>query len=322
MSIELIPKQPLVDILLLILGTTQLAGWQPFFLVARCHTWHQMSLLRPGIIKQLNSYWERSLFPEQWSGGSGGVGGRLTGKESEYNKLTAENVNTLAGYWDNLMDIMCRDACDRHHVCRVSSGKHCGICNLLGMVTAARHVHWKWQKSARGIPIAHQLQSVPGFHITEHVSLLCLCCSSISSVQFSRSVLSEHVSSTQCFSSVSSVQSTIFSESESESLSELARISISWYDLRNLSKSFSPLWPGWIIMMTTSLQLDGVKRVWGREGRQKSSSPAPIPENPAENPALVSWSCVVLMFLKQISNMKWICDLSVVDFVLLHSFNQ
>ena len=40
-------------------------------------------------------------------------------------------------------------------------------------------------------------------------------------------------------------------------------------------------------LMTTSLQLDGVKRVWGREGRQKSSSPAPIPEK-AENTALVS----------------------------------
>lgn len=49
------------------------------------------------------------------------MGGRLTGKESEYDKLMAQNVETLSGYGDNLMDVLCRDACDGHHVCRVSA---------------------------------------------------------------------------------------------------------------------------------------------------------------------------------------------------------
>ena len=66
--------------------------------------------------------------------------------------------------------------------------------------------------------------------VSEPESLLPLCCSSISSVQFSRSVLSEHVhvSSAQ-FSSLSSVQSSLFSESgsEPESLLPLCCSSIS-----------------------------------------------------------------------------------------------
>ena len=49
---------------------------------------------------------------------SQGVGSRAS-TEGEYEKLKAENVETLARYGDNFMDIVCRDACDGHDVCRV-----------------------------------------------------------------------------------------------------------------------------------------------------------------------------------------------------------
>ena len=49
-----------------------------------------------------------------------GVVAKLTSKESEHKNLTRENIGMLSGYGDNLMEIVCRDACDGHDACRVS----------------------------------------------------------------------------------------------------------------------------------------------------------------------------------------------------------
>ena len=38
----------------------------------------------------------------------------------DVDQLTQANMALVAGYGDNLMEIVCRDACDGHHVCRVS----------------------------------------------------------------------------------------------------------------------------------------------------------------------------------------------------------
>ena len=41
--------------------------------------------------------------------------------ESEYEKLREEYVSTVSGYGEQLMEVVCRDACDGHEVVRVSS---------------------------------------------------------------------------------------------------------------------------------------------------------------------------------------------------------
>ena len=46
-------------------------------------------------------------------------GSRLLSKESEYERLTRENMDTLQAS-PALMEVVCRDACDGHDVCRVS----------------------------------------------------------------------------------------------------------------------------------------------------------------------------------------------------------
>lgn len=47
------------------------------------------------------------------------VAERIATKESEYERLARENMDTLNNYGQNLMDIICRDACDGHDVGRV-----------------------------------------------------------------------------------------------------------------------------------------------------------------------------------------------------------
>lgn len=49
-----------------------------------------------------------------------GVGSALTSKDTEYEKLQRETVNTVSSYGHGFMDIVCRDACDGHHAGRVS----------------------------------------------------------------------------------------------------------------------------------------------------------------------------------------------------------
>lgn len=39
--------------------------------------------------------------------------------------LTSSNLETLAGYGDTVMDIVCRDACEGHHVGRVCYADDC-----------------------------------------------------------------------------------------------------------------------------------------------------------------------------------------------------
>ena len=48
------------------------------------------------------------------------VGAMLSSKDSEFERLTKENMSTISSYGDNLMQIVCRDACDGHNVGRVS----------------------------------------------------------------------------------------------------------------------------------------------------------------------------------------------------------
>jgi len=38
----------------------------------------------------------------------------------EFDRLTRDNLTTIKGFGSNLMDIVCRDACDGHNVGRVS----------------------------------------------------------------------------------------------------------------------------------------------------------------------------------------------------------
>lgn len=47
------------------------------------------------------------------------VASRLANRESEYERLAKENADTLNSYGQNLMDIICRDACDGHDVGRM-----------------------------------------------------------------------------------------------------------------------------------------------------------------------------------------------------------
>ena len=44
---------------------------------------------------------------------------KLTSGDLEYEKLIQENLDTISGYGDNLMETICRDACDGHDVERV-----------------------------------------------------------------------------------------------------------------------------------------------------------------------------------------------------------
>ena len=44
----------------------------------------------------------------------------LSSKDSEFERLTKENMSTIGSYGDNLMQIVCRDACDGHNVGRVN----------------------------------------------------------------------------------------------------------------------------------------------------------------------------------------------------------
>jgi len=39
---------------------------------------------------------------------------------SEFDRLTRDNLATIKSFGSNLMDIVCRDACDGHNVGRVS----------------------------------------------------------------------------------------------------------------------------------------------------------------------------------------------------------
>ncbi len=47
------------------------------------------------------------------------VGAMLSSKDSEFERLTKENMVTIASYGENLMQVVCRDACDGHNVGRV-----------------------------------------------------------------------------------------------------------------------------------------------------------------------------------------------------------
>ena len=47
------------------------------------------------------------------------VGAMLSSKDSEFERLTKENMSTIGSYGDNLMQIVSRDACDGHNVGRV-----------------------------------------------------------------------------------------------------------------------------------------------------------------------------------------------------------
>ena len=49
------------------------------------------------------------------------VGAMLSSKDSEFERLTKENMSTIGSYGDNLMQIVCRDACDGHNVGRVNT---------------------------------------------------------------------------------------------------------------------------------------------------------------------------------------------------------
>lgn len=41
--------------------------------------------------------------------------------DSEFERLSRDNMTTINSYGTNLMDIICRDACDGHDVGRVKS---------------------------------------------------------------------------------------------------------------------------------------------------------------------------------------------------------
>jgi len=40
--------------------------------------------------------------------------------DSEFDRLTRDNLATVKSFGSNLMDVICRDACDGHNVGRVS----------------------------------------------------------------------------------------------------------------------------------------------------------------------------------------------------------
>ena len=49
----------------------------------------------------------------------GGVAGALIGRESSNEKLAKESLNTIYGFGDALLEVICRDACDGLNVSRV-----------------------------------------------------------------------------------------------------------------------------------------------------------------------------------------------------------
>lgn len=52
-----------------------------------------------------------------------GIEARLgaAGKQSEFERLKQDNIDTIVSYGDNFMGLVCRDACDGHDVGRVSA---------------------------------------------------------------------------------------------------------------------------------------------------------------------------------------------------------
>ena len=48
------------------------------------------------------------------------VGASLTTADTDYDRLTQDNLNTILSYGDNLMEVVCRDVCDGHDVGGVS----------------------------------------------------------------------------------------------------------------------------------------------------------------------------------------------------------
>ena len=78
---------------------------------------------------------------------STGVGVNVLLGTPDIDQLTQANMSLIAGYGENFMDIVCRDACDGHHVCRVSfvttARERCRYlhttCTILPLRTHARH---------------------------------------------------------------------------------------------------------------------------------------------------------------------------------------
>lgn len=44
----------------------------------------------------------------------------LSGGDTGYEQLSKENLSTIFSFGEAFMEVVCRDACDGHDVCRVS----------------------------------------------------------------------------------------------------------------------------------------------------------------------------------------------------------
>jgi len=62
-----------------------------------------------------------NVFVLFYNTGDTGIASRvLSSENNEYERMSKENQETINNYGQNLMDILCADACDGHNVGRVS----------------------------------------------------------------------------------------------------------------------------------------------------------------------------------------------------------
>ena len=69
--------------------------------------------------KSCTKPWISYVFPDTESGEKS-VGASIMNRDSEYERLASENLATISSYGENLMEVVCRYACDGHDVGRVS----------------------------------------------------------------------------------------------------------------------------------------------------------------------------------------------------------
>ncbi|XP_013384593.1 nuclear pore complex protein Nup205 [Lingula anatina] len=83
-----------------------------------------------------------------------GVGSSLASRDSEYEKLTKENLHTILSYGENFMEIICRDACDGHDVGRMLS-----LACIDAVVAIDRQQAWLSYMSSKGY-VLHIVESM------------------------------------------------------------------------------------------------------------------------------------------------------------------
>ncbi|XP_064627986.1 nuclear pore complex protein Nup205-like [Lineus longissimus] len=79
---------------------------------------------------------------------------RISNKESECEKLMRENMETIVGYGDSFMEVVCRDACDGHEV-----GRMLALSALDAIISADKSLTWLSFMQSKGY-LQHLIDSL------------------------------------------------------------------------------------------------------------------------------------------------------------------